>query len=103
MQAIDLINTGYTKTKQGIGKGEKKINWKPGDQVCTLAHVTQQLEARFLLDTVCKAIEEDHPEVPMLTLHDCIFTTQNHIALVKSYMERHAVEFMGFAPGIEVK
>ena len=99
MKAIDLVNTGYRKTKNGKGKAK----WKSGDQVCTFAHVTQQLEARFLLDTVCKAIEEDHPEVPMLTLHDCIFTTQNHIALVKSYMERHAVEFMGFAPGIEVK
>jgi len=99
MQVIDLINTGYFKTKNSKGKAK----WMPGDQVCTFAHVTQQLEARFVLDVVCKAIEEEHPEVPMLTLHDCIFTTPEYRRLVYSYMKQLAVGFMGFAPRIEVK
>ena len=99
MQVIDLINTGYFKTKNAKGKAK----WMPGDQVCTFAHVTQQLEAHFVLDVVCKAIEKDHPEVPMLTLHDCIFTTPEYRRLVYNYMEQLAVGFMGFAPRIEVK
>ena len=103
MKVIELLNEGYYKTKKGIGKGETKIKWQPGDQVCTFAYVTQQLEARFVLDVVCKAIEEEHPEVPMLTLHDCIFTTPEYFRLVHSYMARLAIEFMGFAPRIEVK
>lgn len=69
LQSFDQTNSGYLKSKKG-----KKSKWLPGDQECPFAHETQKLEARVVLDIVCKEIELRHPNIPLFTLHDCLFT-----------------------------
>lgn len=43
----------------------------------------QQLEADFVIDTCCRKLIASHPAVPLLTLHDGIWTTPPHIGLVR--------------------
>lgn len=99
MKVINLINTGYFKTKGGKGKSK----WHPGDQECPFAHVTQKLEARVVLDYVCKAIELHDPDIPIFTLHDCIFTIPEHVETLKAIMEHEIQQVMGFPPKVSIK
>ncbi|AWM39836.1 hypothetical protein GobsT_17940 [Gemmata obscuriglobus] len=46
-------------------------------------HKMQQLEADFVIGTCCRKLSADHPAVPLLTLHDGIWTTPDHIGLVR--------------------
>ena len=48
-----------------------------------LAREMQWAEAEFMLGTVCKRLFEYHPEVPVVTVHDSISTTPEHVALVE--------------------
>ena len=48
-----------------------------------LAREMQRAEAEFMLGTVCKRLFEYHPEVPVVTVHDSISTTPEHVALVE--------------------
>ncbi|HYH64727.1 MAG TPA: hypothetical protein VD866_08550 [Urbifossiella sp.] len=47
----------------------------------------QQLEADFVIDTCCRKLLTTHPQVPLLTLHDGIWTTSPHIGLVRQTVE----------------
>ena len=47
----------------------------------------QQLEADFVIGTCCRKLLTAHPDVPLLTLHDGIWTTPAHIALVRRTVE----------------
>lgn len=99
MHAIDQTNTGYFKTKGGKGKSK----WHPGDQECPFSHVTQILEARVVLDYVCKAIELHDPDIPIFTLHDCIFTVPEHVDTVKAITKHEIQKVMGFPPKVSIK
>jgi hypothetical protein len=54
---------------------------KPGYE--ELARTMQRAEAEFMLGTVCKRLFEYHPDVPVVTVHDSISTTPEHVALVE--------------------
>jgi hypothetical protein len=47
----------------------------------------QQLEADFVIDTCCRKLLAAHPDVPILTLHDGVWTTPNHIDLLRRTVE----------------
>lgn len=61
----------------------------------------QQQEASFILDTVCKRLFEEHPEMPVLTIHDSILTTPQYQSTAQKVMEE---EFMrlGVRPTLKV-
>ena len=48
-----------------------------------LARKMQRAEAEFMLGTVCKRLFTHHPDVPVVTVHDSISTTPEHVALVE--------------------
>jgi hypothetical protein len=93
-KVVDEINKGFEKTRKGKGRSR----WKKGDQVCPFAHVTQRFEARVLLDVICNRIEKEHPNVPYLTLHDCILTTVGNEELVQEIMVEEITKIMGYPP-----
>ncbi|MDY3556160.1 hypothetical protein R5W24_005323 [Gemmata sp. JC717] len=47
----------------------------------------QQLEADFVIGTCCRKLLAAHPGVPLLTLHDGLWTTPDHIGLVRNTVE----------------
>jgi hypothetical protein len=52
----------------------------------TLAQNMQRAESRFVIEIVCRRLMEHHPEIPVITIHDSIMTTQRHAATVKRIM-----------------
>lgn len=99
VKAIEEINEGYYKTNGGKGKAK----WREGDQVCPFAHVTQRCEARVLLDVICRRLEREYPDIPFLTLHDCILTTIGNEELVQMIMVEEIMKIMGYPPVIKNK
>ena len=52
-----------------------------------LAHLSQRFESGLMIDTVCGRLMDDCPEIPILTVHDCILTTESNVAVVRSTIE----------------
>lgn len=46
----------------------------------------QRAESRVLIDGVCFRLAEEHPEVPVITIHDSIMTTPPNVETVKAIM-----------------
>lgn len=51
-----------------------------------LAWQLQRSESNFVIDTCCRRISTDRPDVPLLTIHDSITTTADHVDFVKGVM-----------------
>jgi len=62
----------------------------------------QQREARFIIGKVCRRLMEHHAETPLLTIHDSILTTDEHVDTVVRVM---AEEFMrlGVHPKLRIE
>lgn len=94
---FEELNEGFTKRRNGKGKQK----WKPGDAVSGFAHVTQKLESRIVLDEVCGGIKSARPEIPIFTLHDCIFTTEEHFDFIETFLKTKVKSIMGYEPKVE--
>jgi hypothetical protein len=51
------------------------------------ARASQRLESNLIINGVVRRLAEDHPAVPVATVHDAIYTTQPHHDLVQSLIE----------------
>lgn len=65
-----------------------------------LATTLQRIESMLILDTVCKRIELNHPEIPLFTVHDSIATTPQYAAYVEQMMRLVLHEFTGYIPAL---
>jgi hypothetical protein len=78
--------------------------WTEVDEgYAVLSHVLQRLEARLVLDIVCREIRQQWPEIPLLTVHDCILTTLPFVDHVKDYFAYRLNELVGVRPKLDVK
>jgi hypothetical protein len=75
----------------------KKANYK---DLCMLL---QRIEATAILGYVCKRILNEHPDVPIFTLHDCLVTTAGNEQVIWDAMQKGISEFMGYAPNLKIK
>lgn len=57
-----------------------------------LAQLMQAVESNFVINIVCRRLMDFHKDVPVLTIHDSILTTENNVELVKSVLQE---EFSG--------
>jgi hypothetical protein len=67
------------------------------------AHLLQRIEAVAVLDIICKEIAQEWPQIPLITVHDCILTTPENVDLVKEYFSRRLHQLIGVRPQLEVK
>lgn len=67
-----------------------------------LSRIMQRLESDLVIRTMCQQIMTEHPEVPILTIHDSIGTTEEHAAYVRGIMEQ-AYSMFEISPSISVK
>ncbi len=58
----------------------------------------QNLEAYLILDVITKKIANDHPNIPLFTIHDSIITTASNVEIVRRYMQEELCDFFGIAP-----
>jgi hypothetical protein len=56
---------------------QKRANYRE------LARNMQREEAHLMLDVVCTRLKDYHPEIPVITIHDSIMTTPEHIETAK--------------------
>jgi hypothetical protein len=64
-----------------------------------LAREMQRRESRFMIRGVCGRLLKDHPEVPLLTIHDSVLTTPRHAEMVHDLMMQEFAR-LGVAPTI---
>lgn len=67
----------------------------------TLACILQKVESRLVLHNVCVDIHNNHPEIPLFTIHDSIATTKANIDIVMYYFKKHIKDFIGIEPQIK--
>lgn len=95
-KAFRELQEGFYKTTHGKGNAK----WKYGDQVSTYAYVMQRFEARILLETICGRIIRERPEVPLITIHDSIYTLPEFTEYVHGVMVTEIQKVIGHKPMI---
>jgi len=93
MKIIDQIN-GYFKVAH-----KKKIN----DDVAPIAYITQEIESDFVLGIVCSRIVEQYPDIPIYTIHDAIYTTNEFADNVHDIILEEAKAFYGVDISVKKK
>jgi hypothetical protein len=62
------------------------------------ASALQTLEATLMIYGVCSQLMERYPEMPIVTLHDCIYTTETYVPIVRDVVTEVWLELLGVAP-----
>jgi hypothetical protein len=65
-----------------------------------LARNMQRAEANLMIDTVCLRLMKHHPEIPVVTIHDSILTTAEHLPTVKRIITEEFAR-MGLKPTLK--
>ena len=75
---------------------------KHGNNYNALACVLQKFESQLILHNICSEINNNHPEIPLFTIHDSAATTSNNIQLLKFYFHKKMQEIFGFSPKMDI-
>ena len=68
------------------------------------SHLTLQTESYFMLNIVARKLNRRYRgKIPLLTLHDCIITTEEHLDLLEDFMKEKLTEALGFTPMMKKK
>jgi hypothetical protein len=68
----------------------------------SLSRLMQNIESNFVINTVCRRLMKEHPDTPVLTIHDCILTTPPHVDAITGVM-REEFARLGLSPTLKVK
>lgn len=61
----------------------------------------QNIEADCILDYCTHNIAERFPEIPLITIHDSIITTENNIEIVEREFRKHLHNYFGLMPKLQ--
>lgn len=89
--------TGFRELYPTMGR---LIEWVKRHDYKHLAHELQRIESSIVIDDACEVMRLQHPDVPILTIHDAILTTPEHVGLVKDVL-RAAFNRRGANPRIK--
>jgi hypothetical protein len=68
------------------------------------SNLTLQTESYFMLNIIARKLNKDfRKKIPILTLHDCIVTTEDKVGILKTFMETTFLEELGFVPMLKSK
>lgn len=68
------------------------------------SYIILQIESYFMLNIIAKGIDNKFKKkIPILTLHDCIVTTESQITNIKDFMEITFEKELGFIPVMKTK
>jgi hypothetical protein len=80
--------------EQKIGDGDRSF--------ARLAQNMQQRESQYMIGTVCVRLARFHPEIPLLTIHDSILTTNTNAPTVERIMQEEFAR-LGVRPQIRIE
>ena len=63
----------------------------------------QNIEADCILDYCTKKISDKYPEMPLLTIHDSIVTTNGYFEILKREFEKYLKIYFGLQPNLEAE
>ena len=61
----------------------------------------QHIESYLVLDVICKRISEEHPDLPIYTIHDSIATTSGKEGIVEAIMKAELAKHIGITPNLK--
>lgn len=67
-----------------------------------LAWIMQREESRLMIDTICGRLMREHEELPLLTIHDSVLTTEEHVGVVEKVIREEFHE-CGVSPTIRME
>ncbi|MBN9519344.1 hypothetical protein J0H58_12615 [bacterium] len=67
-----------------------------------LPRLMQNIEANFVINTVCRRLMKELPEAPVLTIHDCVLTTPPYEDAIAGVM-REEFARLGLHPTFHIK
>ena len=89
--------TGFRELYPTMGRLSE---WVKRHDYKHLAHELPRIESSIVIDDACEVMRLQHPDVPILTIHDAILTTPEHVGLVKDVL-RAAFNRRGVNPRIK--
>jgi hypothetical protein len=68
-----------------------------------LSIALQRIESTLVLEKICGRIAKENPNIPLLTIHDSILTTPEHVEYVVSIIKSVLEENIGIAPKLSIE
>lgn len=96
---IELINHGFKRTKKQKRSLMSKYNFID-IQGNVWACILQNIESYIVLDVVCHNLKNTYPDVPLITVHDSIATTEKNYAVVEAELNHALKKYIGHTPSI---
>jgi hypothetical protein len=66
-----------------------------------MSYLMQRIESVSILDVVCKRLAQEFPEIPLITIHDCILTTPGNVETVYQVFMEELTGLIGSRPRIK--
>ncbi len=63
----------------------------------------QNLEASLIVDRITRKLTEQHPDMPLFTIHDSIATTKHYVPIVEQFIKDELQEFFGISPRLSIE
>jgi len=68
-----------------------------------LARLLHRVETYLIHDIICKRLDNDYPNIPIYTIHDCIATTEGNENLIKQIMTEELTKYIGVKPNLKIE
>jgi hypothetical protein len=66
------------------------------------AHLFQRVESDLVIRGACAILARERPEIPIITIHDCIMTTERYVGVVVEALQRPWKE-LGVIPALKIQ
>jgi hypothetical protein len=68
-----------------------------------LSKILQRLESFLFIDIIANRIISDHPNIPVLTIHDSIYTTVGNEDTIEVIVRDEIAKYTGFIPSLNIE
>jgi hypothetical protein len=63
----------------------------------------QTVESYLVVWRTCGRLRREYPDAPLLTLHDCLVTDEDHVGPFGAVLQDEFVRAFGVTPGLKSK
>ncbi|MHA8064028.1 hypothetical protein [Aquirufa aurantiipilula] len=91
----------FSKVFSGVNKWLELSHKVIGKRVFSL--VMQRCESWLLLNNVCRIFLDNHPDIPLFTIHDGLFTYKEYTQNLANLIVTTCSEIVGAEPGFKIE
>ena len=91
----------FTKVFSGVNKWLELSHQIIGKREFAL--IMQRCESWLLLHNVCRVFLDKHPDIPLFTIHDGLFTYEEYTQDLANLIVATCREFIGVEPGLKIE